>query len=352
VTVRQYVSPQRDPARRGLEFGRACAAQVGAACAAYIGLFERHAGLDRDSVLRSGAEAGEALRDHAPAAAEEIAAIARGAAQPVELLMAVNARTEILGRIPECTVIAMPGSGALAQNWDYHPDVRADRIVWCLHADEGWLTTFTEAGVLGKVGLNDRGLAVALNVLSTTADSGLGIGVPIHTVLRLVLQRCASVEQAVQMLAATPVSSSNAITVLGPASTEDPHARTATCELTPVGLRVLGPEDGALVHTNHCVHPDLAGKDLTVSAYPDTVSRIERARALVRDDIDAETVRPVLRDHASDLRGICRHDDKSADVDQSVTHASLIMCPAEPALFVSDGPPCRNPYEAVALPWA
>jgi isopenicillin-N N-acyltransferase-like protein len=353
VTIKQHVSSHRDPARRGVEFGRACAAEVGAACTAYLGLFGRHVGLERVDVLRLGAEVRAALREHAPAAEVEISAIAEGAAQPVELLMAINARTEILGQAPECTVIADPATGTLGQNWDYHPDVRPGRVLWSLPADpDGWLTTFTEAGVLGKVGLNDRGVAVALNVLSTTADGAHEPGVPIHVVLRLVLERSASVDDVIAALSSLPVTSSNAVTVLGAATDHDRSPRAVTCELTPGGVRVLEANGGPLVHTNHCVHPDLAAADLTVAEYPDTVTRLAQASGLATAGMGPAGLQRALREHAPDDCGICRHDDRSADVRQSVTHASLIMSLLEPRLAISDGPPCRERYEAVPLPWA
>jgi isopenicillin-N N-acyltransferase-like protein len=351
VTLDHHISSDRDPARRGFEFGESRSRQVEAACSAYLGLFNRHADLGREDVLRRGADVRDVLIDYAPSGAEEIAAIARGAGQPIELLMAINARTEILGTVPECTVVAVPAQGMLAQNWDYHPDVAPARLVWSIRAGDGWFTTFTEAGILGKVGMNDRGLAVVLNVLSTTGD-GAELGVPIHVLLRQILERCSSVEAAIRLLMDTPAASSNAVTLLGPGSADDSETRAATCESTPAGVRIINPEEETLVHTNHCLHQDLVGTDLTSHAYPDTLTRLHRARALAQDGLTPDSVGRVLRDHAADQRGTCRHDNKSSDIDQSVTHASMVMIPAQPAFWVSDGPPCQNPYEAVMLPWA
>ena len=49
------------------------------------------------------------------------------------------------------------------------------------------MSTFTEAGLLAKTGLNDAGLGVTLNFLASDADGGLD-GMPIHLLLRMLLE--------------------------------------------------------------------------------------------------------------------------------------------------------------------
>ena len=66
-------------------------------------------------------------------------------------------------------------------------------------------STLTEAGILGKIGLNDAGLGVCLNLLSTTADGGRD-GTPIHVLLRQMLQSCRSVDDAIELLDASAAS--------------------------------------------------------------------------------------------------------------------------------------------------
>ena len=67
------------------------------------------------------------------------------------------------------------GDGAvLMQNWDWHPDLAPSRLVWTVDQGDGrWFATFTEAGILGKVGLNSDGLSLCLNLLATSDDGGL-----------------------------------------------------------------------------------------------------------------------------------------------------------------------------------
>ena len=58
----------------------------------------------------------------------------------------------------------------------------------------------TEAGILAKLGdQRAHGVACGLNFLTCSADGGLD-GVPIHVLLRLVLERCATAAEALALL--------------------------------------------------------------------------------------------------------------------------------------------------------
>src|SRR6185436_584334 len=129
---------------------------------------------------------------------EEIAGIAHGAGQDEYELRAINARTEILAGmsgLTECSVVGQ--GGLLAQNWDWHPDATHSTLVWIVEHEHGWFATLTEAGILGKIGLNDAGLGVCLNILHTTADGGLD-GTPIHILLRRTLATAETVDDALE----------------------------------------------------------------------------------------------------------------------------------------------------------
>ena len=148
---------------------------------------------------------------------EELEGMAAGAAQDVRDLLAINARTELLAGA-ECSVLGrLDGAEVtLAQTWDWHPDLAPSRVLWTVHHGDGaWFTTATEAGVLAKLGLNHHGVACALNLLTCSADGGIG-GVPIHILLRLVLERGEDAEHAAELLCAARATASSAITLASP----------------------------------------------------------------------------------------------------------------------------------------
>ena len=69
-------------------------------------------------------------------------------------------------------------------------------MIWVVETGSGWFVTLCEAGTLAKIGLNDAGLGVCLNLLRSSEDGGHD-GTPIHILLRQVLATCRSVDEAV-----------------------------------------------------------------------------------------------------------------------------------------------------------
>jgi len=265
---------------------------------------------------------GPAVRDVVAAAGleAEVEGIAEGAGVAVDALLALQARSELLGGA-ECSLIGRPG--IVEQNWDWHPDVTP--LLWTVELERRWFVTLTEAGMVGKIGLSSAGLCVGLNLLRCSADGGLG-GVPIHVLLRELLERCDSVAAAVDRLCGTRVTASSCITV---ASADEAVA----VELSPGGARTIRGDP--VLHTNHFLADLPAGHDLEAAEEPSTLLRLQ---ALAR---------------SGSLRSpiVCRHDDPAAPwPDRLATLASVVMEPAVPRLRVADGPPCERPLREVPLP--
>ena len=122
-----------------------------------------------------------------PALGEEMLGIAEGSGMAPWQIGVLNARTEIFlmvnaQRISECTAIGFPKERLLGQNWDWMTACEPFMVLLEIQRPGGRkLLTMTEAGMLGKVGLNNRGLGVCLNILFGNHEN---IGVPIHPLLR------------------------------------------------------------------------------------------------------------------------------------------------------------------------
>src|SRR5699024_10655295 len=120
-----------------------------------------------------------------------------------------------------------------------------------------------EYGMLGKIGLNEAGVGVLLNILKHRAD-GPG-GVPVHMILERVLSEAGSLAEALEIIHSAPTSSSSIITVItAEAAVQVEIAGEAKRE------RRAGA-DGILVHTNHFLHPDLL--DGSLELRPGSTSR-------------------------------------------------------------------------------
>jgi isopenicillin-N N-acyltransferase-like protein len=321
MTFPVHRSAESSPRERGEAFGRALAPQVRNTVATYRRMFtETHAPVP-DRI--------EIAADHR----EEIAGIARAAGVDEQDLVAVNARTEILAGADECSVIG--AGGLLAQNWDWHPDLAASTVIWIVEHDEGrWFATLTEAGILAKIGLNQAGLGLCLNILRTTADGGV-TGTPIHLLLREVLSTCTTVDEAVAHLTRATVSASSAVTVATPGD-------VAHVELNPGGANVLRGAIGA--HTNHFLQPPKAGTDMMTTDSPTTHQRLEVTKS-------GEPLLDILRSHDSHPQGVCRHVDPGEPwAEQSVTIASVVMNLEKLRLHVAAGPPCTHEHVQITLP--
>jgi isopenicillin-N N-acyltransferase-like protein len=325
MTFPVHRSEERTPGERGEAFGRAQAGPVANTLSAYRRMFQEAHAID---AREAGAEV--RLPD---AAREEIAGIARGAGQDELELRAANARTEIMaGAGPtECSVVG--AGGLLAQNWDWHPDFAASTVIWIVQHQRGWFATLTEAGLLAKIGLNDAGLGVCLNLLATTADGGLD-GTPIHILLRQTLETCRTVDDAIALLTAAKTSASSAVTVATPGD-------VATVELSPGGANVIRGSVGA--HTNHFLEPPRSGQDVMPEESPSTIPRLEVVRG--------QPLLDALRSHDGHPKGVCRHLDPADPwVEQTVTVASVVMNLAALRFHVAAGQPCTHEHVQIPLP--
>ncbi len=264
-----FTSSVLPPYDRGAELGRHFAGEVAATVARYRRLFETRAQGPFDVDLWSE-RAWRTIRRVAPAHAEEIAGIAAGAGLTVEQVASVNARTEILvaanptGRSECSTVVSLPpGRPPVAvQTWDWYDAMSEGWFTWTVrHPDGRVVRTVTEFGMLAKIGVNDRGVGVMLNMLHHRNDAAAvaagEIGHPVHLLSRAILDDAGSVADAVR-IAAAPTSASTSLTVV------DDRGDAASIELFPGGPGLLAPTGGVLVRTNHFVSE--AGRDGCLAA--------------------------------------------------------------------------------------
>ncbi len=352
----EHVSEEGTPSERGLRFGEAQRGAVERTMAAYGRLFAEASGLDVAAVRSFGERVGDRLHGEHPDAHEEIAAIARGAGVDEALLMAVNARTELLAGAarPECSAIGVlpersGGHTLLAQNWDWHPTLRESVVLWTIVEPDGrWLVTMTEAGMLAKIGMNSRGLGLCVNILESSDDGGPG-GIPVHVLMRLALQRCDDVAAAGALLEASEVSGSSCFNVGSP-------GRLACCEVSPAGVARIEPEDGLLLHTNHFLAPVGDAEDVHRRDSPSTVERLEELERRVRrapGQLDADAVKDALRSHDAGPNALCCHDpDNERYADRAETLVSVCLDLDQLRFEISEGAPCSSPYREALTPRA
>ncbi|MFD0490125.1 C45 family autoproteolytic acyltransferase/hydrolase [Saccharopolyspora spinosporotrichia] len=255
-------SDELDPAQRGRGFGRAWRKQVQRSYAGYAELF---AAVGASDVRGWSEQAHAETAAWAPALAEEIADVAEGCGLPTWQVAALNARTEILAAAAsngegECsTSVVLPGAGVAprtVQTWDWHDTLADGMVIWSLEPRAGHrVHTFTEFGVLGKIGVNSAGLGVHFNVLRHVRDSA-DIGVPVHVVARRILDEASTVGEAVAIAGSARLSASSLITV---ATFDGERGEVRGLELSPAGVAGLEPDGtGTFLHTNHFLDVELS----------------------------------------------------------------------------------------------
>jgi isopenicillin-N N-acyltransferase like protein len=360
--IARHVSPPASPAERGREFGAAHGGLVAHTLARYRELFAATQGLAPEQVAALGGRVADTLHRDWPGLAAEITGIAAGAGVDTRELFAANARTEILSGAapPECSVIGVlpdrsaTGGTLLAQNWDWHPSLAPSRVLWTIAGPGGrWLTTLTEAGLLAKVGLNSSGLGVTLNILHCSLDGGVG-GLPVHLLLRLLLQECDDTESALALIRRAQLTASSCITV-GWQEPGGAGAGLVSAELSPGGPAFVWPADGLLLHTNHFRPAPPAGHDLYARDWPETRNRLADLGRHVGGSgtVSAGQIQAALRSHEHGPLSVCCHGEQAENfADQAATLASIICDLGRREMTVAPGQPCTQPYQPVPVPAA
>jgi isopenicillin-N N-acyltransferase-like protein len=335
-----------DPRERGSTAGAELAERSALCLASYLPLFA-DLGHRLADVRRFGEHVLERVERWHPPLAAELEAFALGARLEPELIAALNGRTELLA-LAECTTVGGCESDHgpwLAQNWDWYADAPERCVVWSAAVPGARFATMTEAGILAKVGVSSRGIAVALNILYHASDGRGPLGVPVHLVLRRLLGEAASVEDAWALLRETPYSASSCITVV------DAAGGGACFELSPAGVARIEPRAGLLAHTNHFLDERLAAGE---AEQPPEWQPGSRARLAT-----AERAAPrrlgealfLLGDHVAEPQAVCRHDEPSGEPGRPLvgTVVSLAMRPGVPELRVAAGHPCECAFLSYAV---
>ncbi|HEV3427908.1 MAG TPA: C45 family peptidase [Paraburkholderia sp.] len=346
-----FRSTQTEPLARGREFGAAHAAKVRTGIARYRALFERAAQRPFD-MAELGAAALAQIRAFAPPLYDEIVGIAQGAEVDARLVGAINARTEILAYVGaklrgECsTVVQVDAHSArpvAVQTWDWYAEFADQWLTWEIpHASGHMTTTVTEYGIVGKAGVNGRGLGVHFNILHHERD-GATIGLPVHVASRWMLDTCGALDDALRLLASAPVSASSSLTVI--ASADDSSAAVSV-ELYPQGPGFVFPDaNGLLVHTNHFLAPAAQAGDTEPRQYPDTLLRHDllTRRLSQRARLSSLQVIGAMNNHFGATTAVCCHPDANAPASgQYATLATIVLDVAAGRLDALPGGPCGH----------
>ena len=351
------------PRERGRSYGTAARERVHRSIELYDAVFRHYTGLGWAEVRdRAGAFA-EWFDDTDVQLLPELEGIAEGAGVDAEDVLALNVRTEVMfgldtraarAAAKECTAIgAAParttdGQVLVAQNWDWKPATLETCVLLAMRpTGRPAFVTLVEAGLFAKAGMNDAGLAVATNALTSSRDRGAP-GVPYHAILRRMLTSATHADAVAEVTQRRRASSANYL--LG-----SHDGGITDLEAGPGGRDTVWTTTGDLVcHANHFVRPDRPFKDLALLDGRESPHRQDSAqRSLADADIDVTAIERALQAHAGPDRGegsVCSHGDAAAVPEADyVTIAGIVMDPGDATMHITHGNPCETPFESYAL---
>ncbi|KAI9830719.1 MAG: hypothetical protein M1819_005383 [Sarea resinae] len=270
-----------NPREVGRQHGRFAREQIRKSLAFYAGYFERKSKMDWPAAVKSAELFLPILEADWPDLVEEMKGVAEGASLPFSSIMALNARSEIsMGMMSDgCTSLAWRTAGfsIIAQNWDWE-DAQQDNLI-ALHiqrASKPSISQITEAGIIGKIGINSAGVGVCLNAIRARGVRFTSL--PAHLALRVALDSSTRAE-AVSALEKAGVATAFNILVA------DATGATSL-ECSAVDLIKLDMDNGRIAHSNHFLaeHADNAVDTIFMK---DSYSRMDRVAKLINDAASA-----------------------------------------------------------------
>lgn len=223
----------------------------------------------------------------------------------------VNGTNGVNGGFPSdgCTSLAFttpsgpagdekPSSSFLAQNWDWLPAQAPNLIVARISQPETNvpdIAMVTEAGIIGKIGLNSAGVGCCLNAVRARGVDPSRL--PVHFALRTILESSTRTQAVERIRGLGGVAGSAHILVADPdgaVGLEFAGGTERIGEISP-------DEKGRVVHTNHLVleHPGVE----EAGWLPDSRDRLARITSLTDGDalkgggkVDAARVLELLKD--------------------------------------------------------
>jgi isopenicillin-N N-acyltransferase-like protein len=275
---------------------------------------------------------------------EEVRGIGEGSGLGYEVALCVNlfeeisalawnrGRTVARARGLRCSAVMVPppmtttGTWLLAQNWD-GADWWDDPILFVVGEESGASAYLTDAGSVGGIGVNDRGVA--------SAHTGVGLrenvpGLPYSFIARRILQAGDASEAA--------------RTVIDGPSTAGCHYVVVSGERA-IDVEAAGARNSSSVRAGTfatCAHfedPECVGaqsKDIDGSVF--RVGRIEE-RVRAEAPVGVEELFGIMGDHQPGPQGItvCRHPDETFD---TRTSGCAVMSP-DGRMWARAGNPCE-----------
>jgi isopenicillin-N N-acyltransferase-like protein len=275
--------------------------------------------------------------EYSPGLYEEMTALAEAAGITPTEAVVVGGFTDLVdvvrahdGWAPiedDCTALLDPENGVLAQTWDMHASAGEYVVMLKLDPVSGpGAVVQTTAGCLGQIGMNEAGIGVGINNLTSIGKPG----VTWPFVVRKVLEQT-KLDEAIEAVTEADLAGGHNYMVMGPDGTG------ANIEAMPGTIRVTSVAETPFVHTNHCLDEGARLEEgaRTPEHVAGSAARLERAAELARD----------LDSFFADA-SIAR---RAASPDDVATCGAVVIRTKDRLLDSVWGIPGENPWESFRL---
>lgn len=332
------------PFERGHQYGKSVAERIQKTWNFYRQLMKLKSGKDIDIGAEYLRRIGKMSGDYA----DEIRGISQGCGLPPEIIALINARSEVLlGQGcagSECTSVYFP-SGIMGQTWDWAEELLPLAIILRVIYPSGHrCLMMVEPGMIGKIGLNDRGIGVALNWLD---GRDVYRGAPIHVIARAILDEDHLVE--LEQIVPRMIFGQSGNLLVG-----DSFGRYINYELGSdapsadgITYRVCRGR-GIFAHTNHRLGTKWSWRDLMLTESFLRKRQVMRAiRALSEKDLTLAGLQKVL----SDPSGICPVARRflPSSIGPSGTVCAIAMDLRAKEMHITRGNPRNNTFDKIPV---
>ena len=227
----------------------------------------------------------------------------------------------------DCTAVVNPRAGFFAQTWDMHASAGEFVIVLKLDPiDDPAVVVQTTAGCLGQMGMNEAGIAVGINNLTSWGRPG----VTWPLVVRKVLQQT-NLDDAVESVLSASLAGGHNFLIMGP------DGEGANIEAMPSNQNVTRVSGDSYVHSNHCLVPETRSEeaDRLITSVESSDLRLDLGYQLA-DDLEAFFAEPEISRRATDPHEVA-------------TCGAVIMEPAKRRMRAVWGIPGDHPWETFQL---
>lgn len=300
-----------------------------------------------EKMLDFARRCGEHMDRFAPDLMEELIGISEGAGIDPDALLTLSITApydpdDVVTSM--CTVVAvLPertscGHTLVGRNFDFFKDVSEEgATTYLTYPGKGYASIGNcDIWVGREDGINEAGLFVGQ---AAFFRQGLQPGLTFWFIVRLLLDRCATVDEGLDLITRLPHAASWTYLLA------DAGGNAAVVEPTIDGIEIRYPEDGILVLTNHAVCPRWVGQETFIP--PDSHIRYNRLRKLLGADrhVDIQSMRSAMRDHEG---LVCSHGAHFRNR-RFGTLWSVVGDTAERHLDIAAGNPCENEFERITF---